>query len=168
MKGPRIILLILWAAFAGGCASTIELRPWRDPQGQTLTDSYGCVYDVDSAGFWYVVFIRCDGLLDSVHRHNPGMHLFVRKNDLIFYSRCSGRGEVIDIMGKTFWLKEGRAFLCRVVAGQPQVSQLNVEIRPCRWDDAPGIEQALGDLANEPPVAAFLSPEARARLMLHR
>ena len=94
----------------GGCASTIDVKFPRDPGGGLLTSSEACLYDFDTNGFWYVIFLHSDRLGMTTHRHEAGHHLMLLSGDLLFYSRCSGRDEAIDIMGKTFSLRRGLVF----------------------------------------------------------
>src|SRR6476660_5032408 len=102
MRATSRVAAFLFTALLITACSERHITFSRDPSGGSLTDSEGCVYDFDRDGFWYVIFVRGEGLLAAEHRHAYGHHLFVQKGDLLFYSRCSGRGEVIDITGKIF------------------------------------------------------------------
>src|SRR5690348_4040767 len=124
----------------------------RDPGGGSLTDSEACLYDFDRNGFWYVIFVRAEGLLAAEHRHAYGHHLFVQNGDMVFYSRCSGRNEVIDIMGQMFYLKRGMVFLCELKGGRAQVRQLAVSLPSFRSGDEEERARVLLELGEREPV----------------
>jgi hypothetical protein len=150
--------------FLAGC-SVIDVRAHIDPGGGALTDSTACVYEFDRHGLWYVVFVHEDGLIGAVHRHNPGIHLFIdHDSNLVFYARCSGRGEVIDIMGKTMKLSDGVVFLCDVRDGNAHIAQLPMKSIPCDGSDPHAIAKAIYDLSRDRSVAVFLDAESRERL----
>lgn len=160
----RAATVVCLAVLFTGC-TTIELHPNRDPCGGALTDVEAQVYDVDANGIWYVVFLRCDDLLLAAHRHNPGVHAFFSPaGDVLYFSRCSGRGEVIVIAGQTFALRNGSVFLCDMTGAAPQTWQLQLPPPPCNGTDPAGVARALYALSQDARVAAFLSPEARLRL----
>ena len=159
----RLFLAIFGIGFLGGC-STIELRPPHSLAGGPLTESTACIYDYDQNGLWYVIFIHADGLLAAVHRHEPGLHLFNLGDDLLFYSRCSGRGETLDIMGQSFSLSQGTVFLCDVTASDARARQLPIPAKSCHGDDPIALAKAIDELSQIPAVSPFLSPEAHARL----
>lgn len=143
----------------------VDVRAQVDPSGGPLTDSLACVYDFDRDGLWYVVFVRKEGLLAAIHRHSPGFHLFLDDDgDFVFFVRCSGRGEVIDLMGKRYRLSEGAVLLVDADDGREQVSQLKLPLPPCRSADPPSISKAVYELSQDPQVAAFVNPESQARL----
>jgi hypothetical protein len=148
-----------------GC-SVIDVHVKIDPAGGALTDSTACLYEFDRRGLWYVLFLMEDGLLAAVHRHNPGIHLFIDSDEnMIFYARCSGRGEAIDVMGKTMKLADGAVFLCDVRDGNPQVMQLPIKPPECDGNDPRSVAKAIYDVSQDPRVAEYLDAESRARLL---
>jgi hypothetical protein len=151
-------------ATLSGC-TTVTVRYPHIPAGGALTESVGCVYDFDREAFWYVVFVHADGLLGAVHRHDPGIHLFVDHGDLLFYVRCSGRNEVIDLSGNLFKLSKGTVFLCTVEGANVHVEQLPIAAIPCDGADEESRARALAQLSTDVRVSKFLPPEARARLL---
>jgi hypothetical protein len=137
----------------------------HDPGGGPLTDSEACVYDFDRQGLWYVLLIRREGLLAAEHRHAAGHHLFLNKQgDMIFFSRCSGRGEVLDVMGTLCRLKQGQV-IAYDAARRPPVHQLSLKLPNCKGDDPVGRARILADLARQPEIAQYFSVEGRARLI---
>ncbi|MDB5304844.1 MAG: hypothetical protein JWM97_2393 [Phycisphaerales bacterium] len=166
MKGQRRVrLAMLWLAIPllSGCA-TYDIPPNRDPCGGALTDSEACLYDYDARGLWYVMFVRCDGLMTTSHRHSPGTHLFITpEGDLLFHSRSSGRGEVLDVMGRTLRLADGTVFLCDANGDRPRVVQLGIPAPRCDPTDAEDVARALYEISRDARVASFLSPESRLR-----
>lgn len=160
--GPVAVLLLL--SSLTGCAQ-YDIPPNRDPCGGALTDSEACLYDYDPGGLWYVLLVRQDGLLAAAHHHSPGTHLFVLpEGDLLFHSRCSGRGEVIDVMGRTFAFKNGTVLLYESGGKEPRIAQLPIAAPRCEPTDAEDMARALYDISRDARVAAFLSPEARLRI----
>jgi hypothetical protein len=156
--------ILLFIASLTGCAQ-YDIPPNRDPCGGALTDSEACLYDYDAKGLWYVLLVRQDGLLAAAHRHAPGTHLFVLpEGDLLFHSRCSGRGEVIDVTGRTFALKDGTVLLSEGGGKGPRIAQLPIAAPRCDPADAEDMARALYDVSRDGRVAAFLSPEARLRI----
>jgi hypothetical protein len=163
-KASRIRIVIVAIFLLPGC-STITVRYPHDPAGGALTESVGCIYDFDRDGFWYVVFVRADGLLNALHRHDPGIHLFLDRSDLLFFVRCSGRNETIDLKGETFALSKGTVFLCDIAGGALRVKQLRLPAIACDGRDAASRAHALAELSIDSRVSAFLPLEAQARLM---
>jgi hypothetical protein len=148
-----------------GCSSTTDFKFPHDPGGGLLTSSEACLYDFDADGFWYVIFLRCDQLGIANHRHEAGHHLMLRSGDLLFYSRCSGRGEAIDIMGKTFALKNGLVFLVATSPAETRVTQLPAQARRFNGADSRARAAALEALTMVPSVERFLSADAQARIL---
>lgn len=149
----------------GSCQSTIDVRFSHDPGGGLLTSFEACLYDFDADGFWYVIFLRQDDLGICNHRHEAGHHLMLRRNgDIVFYSRCSGRGEAIDIMGKTFSLKNGQVFLVSQSTGGTQIVQLPAQSKRFDGTEPSARATALAALLDEPWVQAFVSDDARYRI----
>lgn len=164
MARLRLVLAILAICGLSGC-SVVTVHAKVDPAGGALTESFACLYDFDARGFWYVLFVHEDGLLGAVHRHNPGIHLFVNDRvDLLFVCRCSGRGEVLDIMDQTYWLKNGGIFFCDVANSSARVRQLPINPPMCDGRDPEAIAKALYTLSLDPRVAANLPEEVRQRL----
>ncbi|MDB5292729.1 MAG: hypothetical protein JWL69_3970 [Phycisphaerales bacterium] len=162
----RVRAALLWLAISllGGCAS-YDIPPNRDPCGGALTDSEACLYDYDARGLWYVIFVRRDGLMATSHRHSPGTHLFVTpEGDLLFHSRSSGRGEVLDVTGRTMRLTDGTVFLCDANGDPPRVVQLGVFAPRCDPADTEDVARALYEISRDARVASFLSPESRLRI----
>lgn len=160
----RLIAPILLVSFIAGC-SVIDVRLKIDPAGGALTDSDACVYDFDRNGLWYLVFIHEEGLLAAIHRHNPGIHLFLDENgDIIFQCRCSGRGEVIDVMDRTMKLADGTVFLCDVEDGNARITQIPISAPKCDGNDPEAVARCVFDVSTDPRVARFLPAEVRARL----
>ncbi|HZL36505.1 MAG TPA: hypothetical protein VFC78_14395 [Tepidisphaeraceae bacterium] len=154
------------ALLVGGCNTQVTLRPVVDPSGGAISDVEARVYDYDRHGPWYVLFIHADDMLATIHRHDPGMHaFFLPQGDLLFFSRCSGRGETLDVMGHAFSLRNGAIFLCTASAGDAGVRQLPIPPPRCKGNDPEQITKTMFDLSRIPQVAVFLSPEARARLL---
>ena len=148
-----------------GCNSTIDVKFPRDPGGGLLTNSEACLYDFDADGFWYVIFLREASLGVCDHRHASGHHLMLdRYGDMVFYSRCSGRGESIDIMGRLLSLKEGQVFLVTVEKGNAQIVQLPAHAKRFDGNDPAQRADALAALIAEPTVQAFLSSDAQLRI----
>ncbi len=149
-----------------GCAE----RQITFPQyagGGVLTDSLACFYDFDRNGFWYVVFLRGPLLVATDHRHAYGTHVLLRPNgDMLFFVRCSGRNEVIDLSGQLFQLKNGRVFLADLAAAKPRSTQLSITLPRFASDGAKERARVLMEIAREPQVAEFLSSEAQNRLYL--
>jgi|GEM_PF-6798935 len=161
----KIAILIAPMLFCG-CAERQVTFP-RYVGGGVLTDSLACFYDFDRNGFWYVVFLRGPALLMTDHRHAYGTHLLLRPNgDILFFDRCSGRNEVIDLSGQLFKLKDGRVFLTDLAGTKSRSIQLDVPLSRFVSDDAKERARVLMDVASHPQVAAFLSPEATNRLYL--
>jgi hypothetical protein len=147
------------------CNSTIDFKFPPDLGGGLLTDSEACLYDFDPDGFWYVIFLREASLGVCDHRHASGHHLMLdRFGDMVFYSRCSGRGESIDIMGRLFSLKEGTVFLVSVEKANAQIVQLPAQSRRFDGNDPAARADALAALIAEPTVQAFLSSDAQLRI----
>jgi hypothetical protein len=161
----RVAAFLLTALLIPACTEK-QFTFCRDPSGGSLTDSEACLYDFDRDGFWYVIFVRGEGLLAAEHRHAYGHHLFVQKGDLLFYSRCSGRGEVIDVMGQIFDLKRGVVFLCEIENGQARVKQLSMPVPRFRAGDEEQRARVLLELGEREPVKAFVSREVRDRMAL--
>ncbi|MDB5357628.1 MAG: hypothetical protein JWN24_4081 [Phycisphaerales bacterium] len=162
----RVRLALLWLAISllGGCAS-YDIPPNRDPCGGALTDSEACLYDYDARGLWYVMFVRRDGLMATSHRHSPGTHLFVTpEGDLLFHSRSSGRGEVLDVMARAAQLTDGAVFLVDANGDPPRVVQLAIPVPRCDPADAEDVARALYEISRDARVASFLSPESRLRI----
>jgi hypothetical protein len=148
-----------------GCHSTIDVRIPRDPCGGLLTNSEACFYDFDQHGFWYVIFLQQGSLGLYEHRHAAGHHLMLtRAGDIVFFSRCSGRAESIDIMGKFFPIKEGQVFLVRIDKAQTQIVQLPAQSKPFDGKDPSARADALAALIGEPVIQEFLSSDARQRI----
>ena len=149
-----------------GCAERQVTFP-RYAGGGALTDSMACFYDFDRNGFWYVVFLRGPALLATDHRHAYGTHLLLRPNgDMLFFARCSGRNEVIDLSGQLFKLTEGRVFLTAMEYEKAHSVQLNLPLPRFASGDTRELAHALVDLARQPQIAEFLSPVAQNRLYL--
>jgi len=149
-----------------GCAERHITFP-RYAGGGVLTDSLACFYDFDRNGFWYVVFLRGPWLVATDHRHAYGTHVLLRPNgDMLFFVRCSGRNEVIDLSGQFFELKNGRVFLTDLAAAKPRSTQLNFTLPRFVSDDEKERTRVLMEAAQQRQVAAFLSSEAQNRLYL--
>lgn len=162
MKPWHITWLTLLAI---GCNTDLTVHPVVDPAGGAISDREARIYEFDKHGPWYVAFVRADGMLLAIHRHDPGIQAFFLPNgDLLFYARSSGRGEVVDLMGHAFSLKNGAVFLCDVTAGDARVEQLPITPPHLKKLDSERLARTLYELSTQPPVAAFLSPEGRARL----
>ena len=166
LKPPaQCALLVCVAAFLG-CNSTIDVKYPREPAGGLLTNSEACFYDCDPDGFWYVIFLRQDALGLCDHRYAAGHHLMLtRAGDIVFYSRCSGRAESIDIMGKYFALKEGQVFLVTTANGGTQIVQLPAQSKNFDAKDPAVRADALAALISEPVIQEFLSSDARQRIV---
>lgn len=135
--------------------------------GGVLTDTLACFYDFDRNGFWYVVFFRGPSLVATDHRHAYGTHVLLRPNgDMLFFVRCSGRNEVIDLSGQLFKLKNGRVFLADLEGAKLCSTQLNIPLPRFASDDAKERARVLMDVAQQPQVAVFLSSEGQNRLYL--
>lgn len=144
-----------------GCAERQVTYP-RYAGGGVLTDSLACFYDFDRDGFWYIVFLRGPGLLATDHRHAYGTHLLLRPNgDMLFFARCSGRNEVIDLSGQLFKLQKGRVFLTDLLGPKLQSIQLDIPLPRFVSDDANERARVLMEVARQPQVTMFLSPEAQ-------
>ena len=161
----RVAAFLLTVLLISACSEK-HITFSRDPSGGSLTDSEACLYDFDRNGFWYVIFVRREGLLAAEHRHAYGHHLFVQKGDLRFFSRCSGKAEVLDIMGQLFNLKSGVVFLCDIEAGHARVTQLSIPLRRFHAGDEEERARALLELGEREPVKTFISREVRDRLAL--
>ena len=160
----RYSIVIVCLSTLLGC-STIDFKFPRDLGGGLLTDSEACLYDFDPDGFWYVIFLREASLGACDHRHESGHHLMLdRFGDILFYSRCSGPGESLDIMGRLFSLKEGRVFLVSVEQGKAQIVQLPAQSKRIDGKDPAARADALAALISEPTVQAFLSSDAQLHI----
>ena len=149
-----------------GCAERQITFP-RYAGGGVLTDSLACFYDFDRNGFWYVVLLRGPSLVATDHRHAYGTHVLLRPNgDMLFFVRCSGRNEVIDLSGQLFKLKDGRVFLTDLTSTTPQSVQVNIPLPRFISDDAKERARVLMEMARQRQVAAFLTSEAQNRLYL--
>lgn len=149
-----------------GCAERQITFP-RYAGGGVLTDSLACFYDFDRNGFWYVVLLRGPSLVATDHRHAYGTHVLLRPNgDMLFFVRCSGRNEVIDLSRQLFKLKDGRVFLTDLTSTTPQSVQLNIPLPRFISDDAKERARVLMEMARQRQVAAFLTSEAQNRLYL--
>jgi hypothetical protein len=161
----HFFILLLLTTLATGCNRTIQAQFNRDPSGGLLSSNEACLYDYDADGFWYVIFLRQDLLGLREHRHAAGHHLMLtRSGDLVFYSRCSGRGESIDIDGKFFSIKQGQVFLVTVQQDNTQIIQLPAQAKRFDGNDPAARANALAALLSEPTVQAFLSGDARLRI----